>query len=111
AVMDKGVHLLGFFGRQVLGDVKIVDFTRDLRIEPGGIKACDAVNAGTAVDDIIPGQRYCISDRGHNSQSGDDNASFHGWLLPYTEVNMNQNPEIKKGPGKGLYRLNPGDET
>src|SRR5690606_754310 len=102
--MDKGIHLLGLFGRQVLRDVKILDLAGNLRIKRGGVKACDAVNAGPSVDNIIPGLRYCISDRGDNSQSGDDNASFHGWLLPYTEVNMNQNPEIKKGSGKGLYR-------
>src|SRR5690606_14319768 len=95
-IVNERVHLLGFFGRQILRNIEILDFAGDLRAERRGIETADAANAGTAVYNVIPGLRYFVSDWGNNAQTCNDNASFHGWLLPFTVVKFNHRPEIKK---------------
>jgi len=78
AVMDEAVHLLGFLGGHVLRDVEILDFTRDLGVESRGIETSDTPDARTPVDDIVPCAVNIAADWRNNTQTGNDDTSFHG---------------------------------
>ena len=46
----------------------------DLHREVGGIETRDLADTGAAVDDVVPGLRNGIADRGDDAQAGNDDA-------------------------------------
>ncbi|CFP59774.1 Uncharacterised protein [Bordetella pertussis] len=83
--MDEGIHLAGFFGGHVLGDVEILDLAGDVRRQRGRVETGDAADAGTSVDDIVPGAGNVVAHGANDTQAGDDDSSLHGRLLKQTK--------------------------
>jgi hypothetical protein len=77
--MDEGVHATRFLGRQVGGDVEVLHFAGNLRLEGRGIEPRDAADAALAGGQVFPGFGYRIADRGDYPQAGHHYAaSRHG---------------------------------
>ncbi len=78
AVMDEGIHLAGFLGRDIGADVEVLDFAGDVRGDGRGIETGDAADARTSVDDIVPSGGQVVADRRHDTKASDDDSSLHG---------------------------------
>ena len=74
--MDKSIHAARILGRKKLRDIEILHFTGDLRRQRAGIKVGDSRDAGLARDDILPDCRDANTDRGDDTQPGNDNSAF-----------------------------------
>ncbi|MNI30019.1 hypothetical protein D3C73_838480 [compost metagenome] len=78
AVMDEGIHLAGFFARDIGADVEVFDFASNVRGDGRGIETGDAADARTSVDDIVPSGGQVASNGRNDTQAGDDDTSLHG---------------------------------
>src|SRR5699024_5661520 len=77
AVMDEGIHLAGFLGGKVVGNVKVLDLAGNPGIEVFGVETGDGPYPRAAIDNIVPGGRNIVTDWRNNAQPGNHDASFH----------------------------------
>jgi hypothetical protein len=74
--MDKAIHAARILGGNVLGGVKILHFTGDLRGHGTGIEMGDFSDPRFPRDNVLPGSGNPDPDWGDNPQSGNDNSTF-----------------------------------
>ncbi len=77
AVMDEGIHLLGFLGPHVIGHIETLDLARDLAVEHRGVETRHPADARTTVNEVVPGGLHIVAHGRHDAQSGYDDTSFH----------------------------------
>jgi hypothetical protein len=75
AVVDEPVHVTRFFRRHVVFDVEAFDFAGETRAERGGVETGNCCDSRFTGKQRFPGFGYRVPDRGHATQSGDDDAS------------------------------------
>jgi hypothetical protein len=68
--MNECIHATRFFWREVAGNVKARNLTRNLRAEGGRIESGDAGDARFASDYIGPALRYVKANGGDNAKAG-----------------------------------------
>src|SRR5690606_9815176 len=76
-VMDEGIHLARLFGGHQFSDIESPDFAGNVAIEISRIKTGNAADAGTAIDEVVPGGGDVVAYRGNNTETGDADASLH----------------------------------
>lgn len=80
--MNEIIHAAGVFGRNITGDIKILDLAGKLNRESGRIELGNLGNAGAASQNILPGFFDGVSDWTNDAQTGDYNsATCQGALL------------------------------
>jgi hypothetical protein len=81
AEMDEGIHPARFLRGQVGGDVEVLHFAGNLRLERRGIELRDAADPALSGKQVVPGFGNAIPNRRDKSQTGDDHtASRHDEL-------------------------------
>jgi hypothetical protein len=71
AVMDKLIHLFGFFFGDVIADLKAIDRTAEAGAERLDIEMGDGFDPAFAGEDVVPGGLDVQTDRRHEAQTGD----------------------------------------
>ena len=63
--MDKYVHAACFFCTDVIADIEIADFTGDLAVDVGCVKAGNLADAAFACEQVVPCFCNAVADRGN----------------------------------------------
>ena len=74
-VVDEGVHVTRFLGRDVVLDPEALDLTREAHRQVRCVEMGDMVDAGLSGDDAGPGLVHGVAHRGDEAQTGHDNAA------------------------------------
>ena len=76
AELDEDIHAARFLGVEILLNVEILHLACHVRGERCGIETGNPGDSGATGNQVIPGFRDGIADRGDDTQAGDDNATF-----------------------------------
>ena len=84
AVMDKGIHLLGVLGIQVLFDLKILHRAADTYRKTAHVEGGDRPDPAAARQDIGPGGLHGVANRGYDAHA----CHYHSPLGHGTPLNV-----------------------
>ena len=87
--MHEAIHTPCILGWNILSDIEILDFTRDLAGKGCRIKPGDTPDAGFTGEDVLPRCRYPDTDWCDGSKAGHDDSAFSQAELRYSKETVN----------------------
>jgi hypothetical protein len=76
AIVDEGIVLALFLGREVLVDIEVPHAAGNSRGEATGVEILDETDTGITLDNVLPGIIQPAAHRRDDPHAGDDNATF-----------------------------------